>query len=107
MKSKLFITTLSIALSVGVFSACSSSKKAATGTAKTEGIIERTYTTAELEEGKMLWESNCDRCHKLYLPESRTKEKWDRILPRMVKRSKLDSEQGGKVRGYIMSLAKS
>lgn len=108
MKLKLFITSLSVVLSAAVLSACSSSKKTTSDTVKkTEEIPEHKYTAAELQEGKMLWESHCDRCHKLYLPESRTKEKWDRILPRMVKRSKLDAEKAGKVRGYIMSLAKN
>ncbi|HTN44702.1 MAG TPA: hypothetical protein VL098_00020 [Flavipsychrobacter sp.] len=88
--------------------ACSSTKKTAgtsSGT-KTE-VAAKHYSAAELEEGKMLWEKSCDRCHKLYLPESRSQEKWDKILPRMVKRSKLNEDEAGKVRGYIMSKAQS
>lgn len=88
--------------------ACSSSKKTArtsSGT-KTEVAVKH-YSAAELEEGKMIWEKSCDRCHKLYLPESRSQEKWDKILPRMVKRSKLNEDEAGKVRGYIMSKAQS
>lgn len=107
MRSKLFITSLSVLISVTVLSACSSSKKTASGTAKkTEETATRNYTAAELEEGKMLWEKHCDRCHKLYLPQNYTVKKWENILPRMFKRSKLEGDNAGKVRGYIMSLAK-
>ncbi len=89
--------------------ACSSSKKTSSEpvTRKKNEIEVRHYSAAELEEGKTIWQSSCDRCHKLYKPESYTKTQWEKILPRMVKRSKLDMEQGGKVRGYLMSLAKS
>ena len=108
MKLKLSVTILVIVLGVAVLSACSSSKKTSSDTAgKTEAAVERKYTAAELEEGKMIWEKHCDRCHKLYLPENYTKDKWERILPRMFKRSKLEGDDAGKVRGYLLSLAKA
>jgi cytochrome c5 len=107
MKKNLII--LSFSILVVLVSACSATKKTtASGDAKAAREIKTSnYTTAELEEGKMLWETKCDRCHKLYLPETRTKEKWEGILPRMSKRSKLDEAEAGKVRGYIMAHAKA
>ena len=100
---------ISLLLSLSLASTCSTSKKT---TASKNGNRNETeikvpnYTPAELAEGKTLWESKCDRCHKLYLPESFTKAKWEGILPRMNKRSKLNEEDAGKVRGYIMTHAK-
>ena len=107
MKKNLIILLTLVTLGT----ACSTSRK--TTASKNNGETNETeikvpnYTSAELEEGKMLWESKCDRCHKLYLPESHSKARWEAILPRMSKRSKLNEDEAGKVRGYIMAHAKA
>jgi cytochrome c5 len=70
------------------------------------GEIKRNYTEAQMEEGKVIWQTNCNRCHKLYTPGSYTIAEWENILPRMYPRTKLDKEQSGKVRAYILPNAK-
>jgi len=103
MKKSFFILGILLAITA---SSCSSSRKT-TVTTKTNHQPTASLSQSDLEQGKHLWESNCDRCHKLYAPEARTRQQWELILPRMVKRSKLSDTDGEKVRGYIMSLAKS
>lgn len=68
--------------------------------------VKRNYSEAELEEGKLVWQSSCAKCHKLHTPESRNVDKWERILPRMAKRSKLDDVAAGKVRAYVLAHAR-
>lgn len=99
--NKIVLGTIATA-SIIFLAACSSTKK----TASSAPVAEVHFTAAELEEGKLIMESSCKRCHKLYEPESHTPKQWDKILPRMNKRAKLSPDQAAKVRGHIMSLAK-
>lgn len=89
------------------FSQCSpklASRTALTEAQRVEQALAQ-YTPADMEEGKRLWQQRCADCHKLYTPESRTVKKWDQILPRMSKRSKLTEIEAGKVRAYIITKA--
>jgi uncharacterized membrane protein len=65
------------------------------------------FTTAQLDEGKMIWQSNCNKCHKLFDPGSRTPEKWNRVLNRMIPKAKLTPDQGKLVRAYLIAHAKT
>ena len=69
--------------------------------------VKKNFSAQQLEEGKTLWQGNCDRCHKLFTPDSRDVEKWERVLPRMIKRSKLTDMQGQMVRAYLLTNAKA
>lgn len=101
------ILILAVGLLMG-FSQCSprtsASRTTLTEAQRVEQALAR-YQPADMEEGRRLWQERCVDCHKLYAPESRTVKKWDQILPRMMKRSKLTEEQAGKVRAYIITKA--
>lgn len=43
-------------------------------------------TLQELQEGKKLYQENCNLCHKLYKPQMFSEEKWRNIIPPMVKK---------------------
>ncbi len=98
---------LAVAIVTVFFIQCSSSKSATTTPKLTNqqklDIIKNKYTQAQLDEGHTVWQASCGKCHKLYTPDSRDFDKWERVLPRMVKRSKLNDEDAGKVRAYILS----
>jgi cytochrome c len=68
--------------------------------------VKKNYTEAQMEEGKTLWQGNCNKCHKLFDPGSRTVDKWEAVLPSMTKRAKLNDQQAGMVRAYLLSHAK-
>jgi cytochrome c5 len=98
-----------------VMASCSASKKASadssmntTATTPEAKVAEvnRKYTQQQMSEGKTLWQNNCAKCHKLFAPETRNVEKWEGVLPRMVKRAHLTDEQAGMVRAYLLSNAK-
>ncbi|HRO43920.1 MAG TPA: hypothetical protein PL009_13875 [Flavipsychrobacter sp.] len=104
------LLTLFAFASLSVFMAnCSSSKSAASNKMTPEAKVadvKKNFTTQQMEEGKVLWQANCNKCHKMFEPESRNVEKWERVLPRMINRSKLTETQGAMVRAYILSHAK-
>lgn len=84
-------------------------KKTASGEMSPEqkvADVKKNYTEAQLEEGKVLWQNNCAQCHKLFEPESRSVDKWEKILPNMSMRAKLNDQQAAMVRAYILSHAK-
>ena len=57
----------------------------------TESDVERgkskypDYTLTQLSQGKLLYEQNCQSCHNLKKPTSRTEEEWKAIVPNMSK----------------------
>jgi cytochrome c5 len=53
------------------------------------------YSVAELNADKALYESTCSRCHRLKNPRSRSEEKWDKIVPKMIAR--LNKKEGKEV----------
>lgn len=68
--------------------------------------VKKNYTEAQMEEGKTIFMGSCDKCHGLKEPETHTVAQWERILPRMSKKAKLEAEQAGKVRAYVLAHAK-
>jgi cytochrome c5 len=99
-------TLMAFATAALLFAQCST-KKAATTPAPSTTAVEKHYSEAELAEGKTIWQEKCNKCHKLYLPESHTAAKWDPILTRMTKKAKLDDQQAGLVRAYVLANAKN
>lgn len=68
--------------------------------------VKKRYTEAQMEEGNVMFRDKCGKCHIMHEPESRTVEHWEKILPRMNKKSGFNAEQGAKVRAYVLSRAK-
>jgi cytochrome c5 len=109
MKKILTLVTLT---GIVMFSVrCSSTKPASTSSSSEVSAdakiaeAKSKYSEAQMEEGKSLWQASCNKCHKLYDPASRTVGKWENVLPRMVKRAKLNDEQAGMVRAYLITHA--
>lgn len=44
------------------------------------------YTLEDLNKGKALFEQNCAECHRLKNPTKFSEEKWQNIVPKMVKK---------------------
>lgn len=64
-------------------------------------VTATTVMTAELAEGKTLYESNCAKCHDLYNTEDFSAEAWKPIVIRMQKKAHLDDIQGQKIYNYV------
>jgi mono/diheme cytochrome c family protein len=53
--------------------------------------------------GRDLYTTRCARCHTAPRPDSETADAWERILPRMASKARLDSAQAADVRLYVRS----
>lgn len=101
------LTILIMMVIVATVSSCTS-KKAATSEKSPADIvaeIKKNYTEAQLAEGKTLWQDNCKKCHKLHDGPDYTVKKWENVLPRMFNRAKVNDDQAGKIRAYLLAHA--
>lgn len=64
-------------------------------------VTATTVMTAELVEGKTLYENNCAKCHDLYNTKEFSAEEWKPIVIRMQKKAHLDDIQGQKIYNYV------
>ena len=103
-----FATTLAIVATSVLLAQCTAKKTTTTAKTPEETVAEvkKNYTDAQMEEGKTIFMGNCDKCHALMQPETRTVEKWERVLPRMSKKANLSDDHAGKVRAYVLAHAK-
>ncbi len=53
------------------------------------------------EEGKLLFENNCAKCHDLYAPKSYTAEEWKPILISMQKKAKISDVERELIYSYV------
>ncbi|PSK89047.1 cytochrome C [Taibaiella chishuiensis] len=65
------------------------------------------YSPQQLESGKTIFMSSCNKCHKLKEPGSRTPEQWNKVLKRMIPKARLSDEDGKLVRAYLIANSKT
>lgn len=102
------IVTLLTIMSLSVLMAQCTAKKTATAVKSPEEIVadvKKNFTEQQMEEGKVVFNENCGKCHDIVKPEARTVAKWERVLPPMSKKAKLDEVQASKVRAYVLAHA--
>jgi cytochrome c5 len=63
------------------------------------------YTLSDLNQGKAIYESHCNKCHPYKVPQSRNEAKWDTIIPEMAKKSKLSSTEEDLVLKYVVTMS--
>lgn len=68
--------------------------------------IKAKYTSAQLGAGKGIFESHCNKCHKLFDPQEFSIDKWEGVLPSMSKKAHLTDDEAALVRAYILSNVK-
>ena len=61
-------------------------------------------TLEDLNEGKVIFEASCHKCHSLKKPFHKTEEEIATALPKMAKRAKLDSKQRDLVLNYLLTM---
>lgn len=55
----------------------------------------------ELESGRNILLTKCNRCHSVYEPASQTRAEWDFILPKMCRKANLASAEKSQLESYI------
>ena len=57
--------------------------------------------SADVNSGKVLFDSKCHKCHKLKTIDKYTPEEWKVILPKMAQRAKLESSDESLIQQYV------
>ncbi len=60
------------------------------------------FPTTEIAEGSTLYQENCGKCHKLKTVTNYSAEEWQKIVPRMAKKAKIDASAESKVLAYVL-----
>ena len=60
-------------------------------------------SSANIQNGKTLYENNCAKCHRLYAPNEETAENWEPILKRMQKKARLEDADMAPIHDYIFA----
>jgi len=97
-----------------VLVACSASFTPATPTQADADRIASKYpgaTLADLQEGKRLFEANCDNCHKLKNPAKKTESHWKKTVPRMAGKANkhgeaIDAKTQDLITRYLVAMAR-
>ncbi|RAJ04115.1 hypothetical protein LX64_02993 [Chitinophaga skermanii] len=58
-------------------------------------------------EGKTLFMDKCGRCHGYKLPETRSADKWVKVIDRMAPKARLNADQKAAVLTFVQQYAKS
>lgn len=101
---KLIVTTV-LGAFVIVMANCSPkvAQQVTAGPVPTAAQMQTQFTADQLDQGKMIWQNNCNKCHKLFAPESRTPEGWNNILKKMITKARLNTEDATLVRAYLIA----
>ncbi|MBS1948093.1 MAG: hypothetical protein JST47_10030 [Bacteroidetes bacterium] len=93
--------------SILFLSACASAKLIAPGQADADRGAQKFpgYTMNDLNEGKGIYEAHCNKCHKYKAPQTRDEAKWDKVIPVMARKAKLDTAQEALVLKYVVTMS--
>ncbi len=74
----------------------------------TPALIERGSTRGfpedSLRRGREVFVAKCAECHALPNPDGYTEREWERILPRMARRARLDDSEARAVRAFVLAV---
>lgn len=105
------ITTITFALAIVLFAACTSGKRVAS-VSLTEADAGRAAakfpgaTLASLNEGKQHYEENCGKCHGLKRPGDFTEAEWRKEVPPMAGKANIDKKREELILQYVVTMAK-
>lgn len=109
MKTKFTLLSLII-----ILAACGSTKLVIPSQADVDRASQKnnSITLASINEGKALFEQNCNRCHGYKNPNSRSEKRWAKIIPRMVakvnkkmKKEEIDANEQELILNYVVTMS--
>lgn len=93
-------TVFTLAAATLLLASCGSAEKVKDAAEKINDKVQD-FPSSEESEGFALYGASCGRCHKLFEVKDFTQERWNEVLPPMIKKAKLDDEQGRKVTAFV------
>lgn len=74
--------------------------------ATTVAELNRMYPPEKMKIGQALFESNCNKCHQLYDPQTRTVDDWEKILEKMIPKTDVNGDDAQLLRAYVLTNAR-
>jgi len=63
-------------------------------------------TLSDLQTGRHLYAAHCASCHQLHLPSEKTPQAWEKIVPRMGEKGKIDQATCDSILAYLKAMGK-
>ncbi len=95
---KILVTLFTFSI-IALISCSPKTIEAVTETEETSTADEMPKT--DIGEGKVVYLKDCSKCHQMKTVTDFTKDQWNGILPRMIKRAKLSEDEARQVSSYI------
>ncbi|MEY4877218.1 MAG: hypothetical protein RL708_2367 [Bacteroidota bacterium] len=86
-----------------LLSACTASKISKTTEPTITKSKDKVVDATAFAEGKRLYETKCNTCHKLYSPASRNEERWTKVLDWMQPKAKITDLEKQTIYLYLTS----
>lgn len=90
---------IALASLVALIYSCGSTKKVSPGNEVAKPTV--VVLSPTQQEGKVLFENNCAKCHRLYGAKEYSAQEWTPILERMQKKAHLTDQDREKIYGYV------
>lgn len=72
-------------------------------TAEIVEVVEKSeFPSTDIAEGSSLYNENCGKCHKFKTIANYNEEQWNKIVPNMAAKAKLDLTQENKILKFVM-----
>ncbi|MFM2290475.1 MAG: hypothetical protein RIS29_288 [Bacteroidota bacterium] len=81
--------------SLFILMGCSTTKKTAIVN------VPEVKLTAEITQGKEIYDNKCGKCHKLFAPAEFSRKRWPGIVDNMQRKAKITDEQKALVVAYV------
>ena len=113
-KAILFLGVLATIASCGTKSTAESASDSLPTQADVDRVKEKYsgYTLAEMNEGRKLYQNNCNLCHGLKKANSESEAEWEKIVPPMVAKvnektgtTTLDAADEQKILRYLVAMS--
>jgi hypothetical protein len=102
MKSlKSFFSLLIVAILISIGGCKKSSSDSSGCYTPTNADTTATATLAELQQGRSLYISNCNKCHSLYSPDNYAPSQWKSILSSMGPKTSMSASEIELVTKYV------
>jgi mono/diheme cytochrome c family protein len=69
-------------------------------------VDQPSLTLQDLQKGRRLYAANCASCHRLHLPSEQTPLGWEKIVPRMGEKGKIDETTCDSILVYLYSMGR-
>ena len=104
---RVYTSATIVFLAVSMIISCAKKNTPSTTASNEPSIVSKNaINESDIAAGHQLYDQNCNKCHRLFLPDEFKEKRWDRILDEMAPKARLNDAEKQKVLAYVKANAK-